>query len=201
MVFRWWANDGPLLVVFGSSFPSSIEIKQTKKTSDLEPLWKKFLDPRMDSELLLTCVVLLVASIAVYDQLRAQSCFFFFFNMGMLVLIQFHPFNIHVQLPYRTRCLDLVLASFIYVVTMVTLCVQAARALARFIVLCVPSILAIISLRMMELAIHIYCSLVFLYLSRRLSVCFCLFDLILYVPSTVFQLYRDGSSWVEPVLS
>ena len=30
---------------------------------------------------------------------------------------------------------------------------------------------------------------------------FCLFDLILYVPSTVFQLNMDGSSWVEPVLS
>ena len=29
----------------------------------------------------------------------------------------------------------------------------------------------------------------------------CLFDLFLYVPSTIFQLYRDGSSWVEPVLS
>ena len=29
----------------------------------------------------------------------------------------------------------------------------------------------------------------------------CLYDLILYVPSTIFQLYRDGSSWVEPVLS
>ena len=29
----------------------------------------------------------------------------------------------------------------------------------------------------------------------------CLFDLIPYVPSTIFQLYRDGSSWVEPVLS
>ena len=29
----------------------------------------------------------------------------------------------------------------------------------------------------------------------------CLFDLILYVPSTIFQLYRDGSSWVDPVLS
>ena len=28
-----------------------------------------------------------------------------------------------------------------------------------------------------------------------------LFDLILYVPSTIFQLYRDGSSWVEPELS
>ena len=28
-----------------------------------------------------------------------------------------------------------------------------------------------------------------------------LFDLILYVPSTIFQVYRDGSSWVEPVLS
>ena len=27
------------------------------------------------------------------------------------------------------------------------------------------------------------------------------FDLILYVPSTIFQSYRDGSSWVEPVLS
>ena len=30
---------------------------------------------------------------------------------------------------------------------------------------------------------------------------FCLFDLILYVPSTIFQLNRDESSWVEPVLS
>ena len=30
---------------------------------------------------------------------------------------------------------------------------------------------------------------------------FVCFDLILYVPSTIFQLNRDGSSWVEPVLS
>ena len=29
----------------------------------------------------------------------------------------------------------------------------------------------------------------------------CLFVLALYVLSTIFQLYRDGSSWVEPVLS
>ena len=29
----------------------------------------------------------------------------------------------------------------------------------------------------------------------------CLFDLILYIPSTIFQLCKDGSSWVEPVLS
>ena len=29
----------------------------------------------------------------------------------------------------------------------------------------------------------------------------CLFDLILYGPSTIFQLYKDESSWVEPVLS
>ena len=28
-----------------------------------------------------------------------------------------------------------------------------------------------------------------------------LFDLILNVPSAIFQLNRDGSSWVEPVLS
>ena len=30
---------------------------------------------------------------------------------------------------------------------------------------------------------------------------FCLFDLIFYVPSTIFQFNRDGSSWVKPVLS
>ena len=30
---------------------------------------------------------------------------------------------------------------------------------------------------------------------------FVFFDLILYVPSTIFQLNRDESSWVEPVLS
>ena len=29
----------------------------------------------------------------------------------------------------------------------------------------------------------------------------CLFDLILHVPSTIFQLKQDGSSWFEPVLS
>ena len=29
----------------------------------------------------------------------------------------------------------------------------------------------------------------------------CLFDFILYVPSRIIQLNRDGSSWVEPVLS
>ena len=37
---------------------------------------------------------------------------------------------------------------------------------------------------------------------QRISLSFvCLFDLIRYVPSTIFQLYRDGSTWVEPVLS
>ena len=30
---------------------------------------------------------------------------------------------------------------------------------------------------------------------------FDLFDLNLYVPSTIFQLKRDAPSWVEPVLS
>ena len=29
----------------------------------------------------------------------------------------------------------------------------------------------------------------------------CLFDLILYAQSTIFQFRRDGSSWIEPVLS
>ena len=36
---------------------------------------------------------------------------------------------------------------------------------------------------------------------NKISKVFCLFDLVLYVLSTIFQLYRDGSSWVEPVLS
>ena len=30
---------------------------------------------------------------------------------------------------------------------------------------------------------------------------FALFDLILYIPSTIFQLNRDRSSWLEPLLS
>ena len=39
-------------------------------------------------------------------------------------------------------------------------------------------------------------------LSPSVSLYFvCLFDLILYVPSTIFQFNRDRSSWVEPVLS
>ena len=36
---------------------------------------------------------------------------------------------------------------------------------------------------------------------QRLARIINLFDLNFYVPSTIFQLYRDGSSWVEPVLS
>ena len=32
------------------------------------------------------------------------------------------------------------------------------------------------------------------------KVIFFIFDLILYIPSTIFQLYRDRSLWVEPVL-
>ena len=32
MAFRWRANDGTLIVVFGSSFPSWTENKRTKKT-------------------------------------------------------------------------------------------------------------------------------------------------------------------------
>ena len=42
-------------------------------------------------------------------------------------------------------------------------------------------------------------SLVLIYIYKSYSLC--LFDLILYVPSTIFQLNRDRSSWVKPVLS
>ena len=41
MAFRWRADDGPLLVVFGSSLPSS-----TKKPLSWTPS-DKFLDPRL----------------------------------------------------------------------------------------------------------------------------------------------------------
>ena len=41
----------------------------------------------------------------------------------------------------------------------------------------------------------------FLYSSQSHSYLLLLVDLILYVPSTIFQLNRDGSSWIEPVLS
>ena len=53
-------------------------------------------------------------------------------------------------------------------------------------------------------AIFLFPSLAFSYFSQILEVSniiVCLFDLILYVPSTIFQLSRDGSSLVEPVLS
>ena len=48
MAFRWRADDGPLLVLFGSSFPIS------KKT--FEPLLQNFLDPRMHSIFYTTAV-------------------------------------------------------------------------------------------------------------------------------------------------
>ena len=40
--------------------------------------------------------------------------------------------------------------------------------------------------------------IIILYLNQNIC---CLFDLILYAPSTISQLNRDGSSCVEPVLS
>ena len=39
------------------------------------------------------------------------------------------------------------------------------------------------------------------YPASGLIVLLCLFDLILNVPSIIFQLNRDRSFWVEPVLS
>ena len=45
-------------------------------------------------------------------------------------------------------------------------------------------------------------SFFFFNISRKNSkTCKFLLDLILYIPSTIFQLYRDGYSCVEPVLS
>ena len=39
MAFRWWADDGPFVVVFGSSLPSSSKKTNKQKTFfDLDPL-------------------------------------------------------------------------------------------------------------------------------------------------------------------
>ena len=43
--------------------------------------------------------------------------------------------------------------------------------------------------------------LVEIYMYMIVKLCFVLFDLILDFPSTIFQLNRGESSWVEPVLS
>ena len=42
MAFCWQADDGPLIVVLGSSL-----INLIKKPSKLDPLWQNFLDPGM----------------------------------------------------------------------------------------------------------------------------------------------------------
>ena len=42
--FRWRADVGPLMVIFGSSLPSSTKKKKTLSKSD--PLWQNFLDLR-----------------------------------------------------------------------------------------------------------------------------------------------------------
>ena len=51
--------------------------------------------------------------------------------------------------------------------------------------------------------LYVHSSFAIILMGKRELVAFVCFllDLILYVPSTIFQLNRDGSSWVEPVLS
>ena len=44
MAFHWRADDGPLLVVFGSSHPHFLK----KTLSEMDPLWQNVPDPRMD---------------------------------------------------------------------------------------------------------------------------------------------------------
>ena len=44
MANRWWAIDGPLLELFGSSLSSP---HQNKALSELDPLRQNYLDPRM----------------------------------------------------------------------------------------------------------------------------------------------------------
>ena len=59
MAFPWWANDSPLIVVFGSYLPSSTKKKTQKKTtSNLDPFWQNFLDPPMHHWELVTLLYL-----------------------------------------------------------------------------------------------------------------------------------------------
>ena len=50
MAFRWQADDGPLLVLIGSSLPLSPH-RKTPTLSELDPLWQIFLYPRMCSKM------------------------------------------------------------------------------------------------------------------------------------------------------
>ena len=59
-------------------------------------------------------------------------------------------------------------------------------------------------------ALHVYSKCRYTQFTNTIVLClkaihtmkaFMIFDLILYAPSTIFSLNRDGSSWVEPVLS
>ena len=54
------------------------------------------------------------------------------------------------------------------------------------------------SIYMMDLPDFTVCSFMEISIDLKRVI---LFDLILYVPSTIFQLNRDESPWVEPVLS
>ena len=54
---------------------------------------------------------------------------------------------------------------------------------------------------LIDVALADYKNYKLLWLIFSLSIFVCLFDFILYLPSTIFQLNRDGSSWVDPVLS
>ena len=47
MAFRWRADDGPLLLIFGPSLPLKKNEKKPVRVAELEPLWQIFLDPRM----------------------------------------------------------------------------------------------------------------------------------------------------------
>ena len=70
-----------------------------------------------------------------------------------------------------------------------------------------PKICSIYQYGLFTIYLSAFVSLVNLYqfmilcsLKALLFFLICFFYLILYVPSTIFQLNRDGSSWVEPVL-
>ena len=95
MAFRWGADDGPLLVVFGSSLPSSTK----KGLSELDPPCHNFLDPRMK------CPSELVRSLSYHSDIvmlifmaNRRNCIIYINSIitgrsPLLALAYFHDIN------------------------------------------------------------------------------------------------------------
>ena len=110
MAFRWRANDGPLLVLFGSSLTSSIKTK--KKLSQLDPYGKTFLDPRMISIDSFSSVHASLTSGAKSSMFQF-SFNIFYTNFGKIHVYMFNIFNNSKVLTMKANILTEPYSTFI----------------------------------------------------------------------------------------